>query len=175
MRDKRVVDAAKGPGQSYYMEAERRLSAAQDDIASLQDDVSAISFTMNYGYSTNGGAANTANTTFTDTGFSVSLTTEGGPVLVVVAGGAITNDNFQEQTTFAVQADSGADNEIGAFFQDITASTDDFEVPLSGVTVITGLSAGAHTFKLRFRTTAGGVARIGGGGEIGMFALELPQ
>lgn len=186
MRDKRVVDAFAGAPQNYMMEVERRLSAAQADIttgaaglASLTSTVTDLAATvdglaLNYAFGTLNSSFSTSSTSYVDisVNLAATITTTGGPLLVMIAGGSFTNADYQRTAFIAIQV-NGTDYVVCDYMQDITASTDDIWVPLAGFYVVTGLPAGTYTVKGRAKSENTGTTLISGDSRVSLLALEL--
>lgn len=161
------------------MELERRLSGAQDGVTAANASLAALAalvdgLSLNYGYGDSGGGFTTTSTTYVDiTSVTCSITTTGGPLLMIIAGGGLSNQDFQRYAYVGIQV-NGITYGVTNFFQNITGSGDDVFVPLAGMYVKTGLPAGAYTVNGRLKTdAAGGTAQIDGDSQVSIFALEL--
>lgn len=94
-------------------------------------------------------ALTTSSTTFADmTGLSITITTNGGSVLVGFTG-SFTNSNSAAANNITLLVDGvseGADDGVAVFV--------DTDV-VSFVWLVEGVSAGSHTFKLQWKVSAG--------------------
>lgn len=193
MKDQRAVEAFKGPAQSYGMELERRVSAAQDanttnataiaaavsDIEALAAVVAGLSFTMNTAHATVTSNMTTTSSSFVDMfagSTDVTITTTGGDLLVLVSGGGLYNNSNTEHSYIGINVD-GTDYTINHMRQNAAtaADLDNTEHPWGGFLYLTGVSAAAHTAKLRIRSSAGGTAEIRTGSRTSILAIEVPQ
>ncbi len=115
----------------------------------------------------NAGDYTTTSTSFTDidgTNLSLSLTTTGGDVLVWFTL-EVQNNSAGNYTFFDVDVDSGT--LIGAGFAggitQFQTGTADRIMNVCAIAVVTGLSAGSHTFDLQWQVE-GGTAFMHAGG-----------
>lgn len=200
MKDQRAVEAFKGPAQSYGMELERRVSAAQDDLASnttaisanttaieataadladLAATVAGLSFALNTEHATITSNMSTSSSSFVDMfagSTDVTITTTGGDLLVLVSGGGLYNNSNTEHSYIGINVD-GTDYTINHMRQNAAtaADLDNTEHPWGGFLYLTGVSAASHTAKLRIRSSAGGTAEIRTGSRTSILAIEVPQ
>lgn len=169
MNDQRVVGLFAGALQNYMMNLERRVSALEDAPAVTADTPS------NYAFVSDTAGLDTTSSTYVDVpGLTTEITTTGGALLIVMAGGRISNLDFQEFTHLGVNVD-GTDYTLCSFYQDITADTDDVSVPYGGVRVVAGLAAGTYTITGRLMSGAGGTARLSSTSDSvhNLFVMEL--
>lgn len=103
-------------------------------------------------YTSTVGETSTTSTTFTNvdgTNLVKTFTTTGGDVMVTMIAGGYNSGGAQPIYT-AIDVD-GTDYDFIRSFVTDTSSTGN---NLSGTKIITGLSAGSHTFSLQFRAAA---------------------
>lgn len=123
----------------------------------------------------NSGNYTTTSTAFVDvdaTNLAVTLTTNGGPVLVI-ASGAARNTSSSDATCFDAAVDG---TRIGADFdQGLVRVTGTNYGSMAFAALVTGLSAGSHTFKLQWRVTAatGNLISESGKHPVQFSAIEL--
>lgn len=94
------------------------------------------------------------------TNLSITITTNGGPVLVTFSGAA--QHNLARSTGFDVAVDGtaqGATFTYGINMVTTNANTLNLYMPVSFAILITGLSAASHTFKLQWNT-GGATAKL---------------
>lgn len=99
----------------------------------------------------------TTSTSFVDvdaTNVKATITTNGGPVLVCVSG-STQNSNVNQQCMFDIDVDGtrvGADHTFGLVVVETDTAANWQNMSFS--VLVTGLGAGAHTFKLQWRVSA---------------------
>jgi hypothetical protein len=115
----------------------------------------------------NGATYTTTSTSFVDidgTNLKVDLTTAGGAVLVGFAGtitaSAVAVASFDIDIDGTRYASAGLD---GVFAQNVKAEYEAINLAV----LVTGLSAGAHTFKIQWRITTGNLYLESGNGTSG--------
>lgn len=114
-----------------------------------------------------GAADSTTSTTFVDmASMSRTLTTVGGPVLVIAVG-AFTHSGATVSSQVGLQVDAVATVSGPAVHSSPTIGA---SVLWANFNLFTGLAAGSHTFKSRWLTGAGTITAYGGRG---ILALEL--
>ncbi len=130
----------------------------------LRDNLNALKAPPSDNYECNEGSDYSTNgTSFADvdgTNLSLTITTTGGDVMVGFHGTfqAATQGTFYLDV-YVDSADDGGDD--GYLVQTIAANTPN---SVSFVRLITGLSAAAHTFKLRWKTNGVSVTLFAGAG-----------
>jgi len=120
-------------------------------------------------YNVNEGADyTTASTSFADvdgTDLSLTITTTGGDVMIVFDG-TVSHDTTGARVYFDVYYDSstylGGDD--GMFFEVPNSGGGVTEKHVSFMRILQGLSAGSHTFNLRWKVSAGNVTMYAGAG-----------
>lgn len=111
-----------------------------------------------------GTALSTTANAFVDvdaTKLALSLTTHGGDVLLGFTG-TVQHDRSSAETSFNVAVDGVdyiADDGVIGYKSDYDGDTDRMK-PISFVLLISGLSAGSHSFALRWQTSAGNTASM---------------
>lgn len=107
--------------------------------------------------------ANTQAETWTDvdgTNLNLTITTNGGDVAITIIGGAYNSGNLTRGVDIGVQVDGTTDYTIITRDNDFWGETG-LGDSISCTYILSGLAAGSHSFKLRFkRTGAGGTAYI---------------
>ncbi len=123
----------------------------------------------------NSGNYTTTSTAFVDVdaaNLAVTLTTNGGPVLVS-ASGVARNTSSSDATCFDVAVDG---TRVGdGFGQGLVRVTGTTYANMSFAVLVTGLAAGSHTFKLQWSVTAGTGDLISQSGKtpVQLTAIEL--
>lgn len=106
---------------------------------------------------TGAGDYTTTSTTFVDidaTNLACTITTYGGPVLVVVTGSAY-HSAANGYCNFDIDVDGNREGGVVRGLHSVQDTVGGALVPVAFPHLVTGLSAGSHTFKLQWCTLAG--------------------
>lgn len=116
------------------------------------------------------GATTTTSTSYVDIDatLAIDLTTSGGDVLVGCTVRYIINSTAGKTIDMRVNVDNTATNDysLGVLFQG------DYKT-MTGVFLVTGLTAGLHTFRLQWAALAGGTASLASSGKVHFFTREV--